>query len=153
MACRLFGVTTWSCDDLCQLNYKNILKRRVFEIQTFYSKEHIWNSPHKRPMIQRAFTCHNVMNHVENIFCCVVSTHRGPGMQRMCSSQLKQTVYSFPDNKVHGANMGPIWDRPHVGPMNFAIWVTGRSWITPYNHQYVLTKLKQVGPCLPWGII
>ena len=34
----------------------------------------------------------------------------------------------FPDRKVHGANMGPIWDRqdpggPHVGPVNFAIWV------------------------------
>ena len=32
-----------------------------------------------------------------------------------------------PDNKVYGANMGPIWGRqdpvgPHVGPMNFAIW-------------------------------
>ena len=32
------------------------------------------------------------------------------------------------DNKVHGANMGPIWGRqdpggPHVGPMNLAIWV------------------------------
>ena len=32
-----------------------------------------------------------------------------------------------PDNKVHGANMGPIWGRqdpggPHVGPMNFVIW-------------------------------
>ena len=31
-----------------------------------------------------------------------------------------------PDNKVHGANMGPIWGRQgpggtHVGPMNFAI--------------------------------
>ena len=31
------------------------------------------------------------------------------------------------DNKVHGANMGPIWDRqdpggPHVCPMNFSIW-------------------------------
>ena len=30
----------------------------------------------------------------------------------------------FPDSKIHGANMGPIWDRqdadgPHVGPMNF----------------------------------
>ena len=29
----------------------------------------------------------------------------------------------FPDSKVHGANMGPIWGRqdpdgPHVGPMN-----------------------------------
>ena len=34
---------------------------------------------------------------------------------------------SVPDSKVHGANMGPIWDRedpggPHVGPLNFAIW-------------------------------
>ena len=33
-----------------------------------------------------------------------------------------------PDSKVHGTNMGPIWGRqdpggPHVGPMNFAIWV------------------------------
>ena len=33
-----------------------------------------------------------------------------------------------PDSKVHGANMGPIWGRqdpggPHVGPMNFDIWV------------------------------
>ena len=33
-----------------------------------------------------------------------------------------------PDIKDHGANMGPIWGRqdpggPHVGPMNFAIWV------------------------------
>ena len=42
---------------------------------------------------------------------------------------------SFPDSKVHGANMGPIWSRqdpggPHVGPMNFVIWVVFRdeSW-------------------------
>ena len=33
----------------------------------------------------------------------------------------------YPDSKVHGANMGPTWDRqdpdgPHVGPMNLAIW-------------------------------
>ena len=32
-----------------------------------------------------------------------------------------------PESRVHGANMGPIWDRqdpggPHVGPMNFVIW-------------------------------
>ena len=37
------------------------------------------------------------------------------------------TVFTTPDSKVHGANMGPIWGRqdpgwPHVGPMNFAIW-------------------------------
>ena len=34
----------------------------------------------------------------------------------------------YPDNKVHGAIMGPTWGRqdpggPHVGPMNGAIWV------------------------------
>ena len=33
---------------------------------------------------------------------------------------------NHPDGKIHGANMGPIWDRqgpggPHVGPMTFAI--------------------------------
>ena len=35
---------------------------------------------------------------------------------------------AYPDSKVHGANMGPIWGQqdpggPHVGPLNFAIWV------------------------------
>ena len=38
-----------------------------------------------------------------------------------------------PDSKVHVANMVPIWGRqvpggPHVGPMNFAIWVWSRKW-------------------------
>ena len=37
-------------------------------------------------------------------------------------------LFLFPESKVHWANMGPIWGRqgpggPHVGPMNFAIWV------------------------------
>ena len=36
--------------------------------------------------------------------------------------------WHYPDNKVHGASMGPIWGQqdpcgPHVGPMNFAVWV------------------------------
>ena len=35
--------------------------------------------------------------------------------------------FDHPDSKVHGAKMGPIWDRQdpgvsHVGPMNFVIW-------------------------------
>ena len=38
-----------------------------------------------------------------------------------------------PDSKVHGDNMGPIrgWQDPggpHVGPMNFAIWVRLHQW-------------------------
>ena len=36
-------------------------------------------------------------------------------------------VFNNPDNKVHGANVVPIWGpqdpgTPHVGPTNFAIW-------------------------------
>ena len=39
----------------------------------------------------------------------------------------RQLLEYIPDNKGHGANMGPIWGRkdpggPHVGPMNLAIW-------------------------------
>ena len=35
---------------------------------------------------------------------------------------------TYPDSKVYGADMGPIWGRqdpggPHVGPINFTIWV------------------------------
>ena len=38
------------------------------------------------------------------------------------------TCLVSPHSKVHGTNMGPIWGwqdpgGPHVGPMNFAIWV------------------------------
>ena len=38
----------------------------------------------------------------------------------------QQNINDYPDSKVHGANMGPIWGRqdpggPHAGPMNLAI--------------------------------
>ena len=37
-------------------------------------------------------------------------------------------IRSFPGSNVHGANMGPIRDRqdpdgPHIGPMNFGIYI------------------------------
>ena len=46
-------------------------------------------------------------------------------------------IFLLRNSKVHGANMGPIWGRqdpggPHVGPMNFAIWVVFRT--CSYNH-------------------
>ena len=45
-----------------------------------------------------------------------------------CCYYAVQNNKIFLDSKVHGANMGPIWGRedpggPHVGPMNFTIWV------------------------------
>ena len=43
-------------------------------------------------------------------------------------TQLHKVITDYPDSKVHGANMGPIWGRqdpggPHVDTMNLAIWV------------------------------
>ena len=54
----------------------------------------------------------------------------------LCIISMKRVYNSFqdyPDNKVHGANMGPTWalsapDGPHVGPMNFAIRVLNLWW-------------------------
>ena len=48
-------------------------------------------------------------------------------------------LHGIPNSKVHGANMGPIWGqqdpgRPHVGPMNFAIWVVSARYY--YFHQW-----------------
>ena len=45
---------------------------------------------------------------------------------------------SCPDSKIHGANMGPIWGRqdpggPHVGPMNFTLWVSVRNPLVSFS--------------------
>ena len=46
------------------------------------------------------------------------------------------TLICFPDSKVNGANMGSIWGQqdpggPHVGPINFVIWVSFYSKYLP----------------------
>ena len=55
----------------------------------------------------------------------------------------KQTLlWKNPDNKVHGANMGPTWvlsapDGPHVGPMNLVI----RDWQIKESHYLNQSRL------------
>ena len=60
-------------------------------------------------------------------------------------TQYQQACHRLPDSKVHGANMGPIWDQqdpggPHVGPMNFAIWAIihagQKCWQAIVSRQY-----------------
>ena len=64
-------------------------------------------------------------------------------------------TYHYPDSKVHGANMGPIWARqdpsvPHVGPMDFAIWVVSFSAIHLSTvSRETETDLLRFHP--PWG--
>ena len=48
-------------------------------------------------------------------------------------------LISIPDNKVRGANMGPIWGRqgpdgPHVGPMNVAIVIVSTKVLLSVVH-------------------
>ena len=55
---------------------------------------------------------------------CAINRHR---MMTPRQSWRRFPQYC-PDNKVYGSNMGPTWGRqdpggPHVGPMNFAIWM------------------------------
>ena len=59
------------------------------------------------------------------LFACLIMFPLFLAWQRQCQCVWKGV---YPDNKVHGANMGPIWGRqdpggPYFGPMNFAIWV------------------------------
>ena len=52
----------------------------------------------------------------------------GTGSQYVQGPHNETIVQTYPDSKVHGANMGSIWGQqdpggPHVGPMNLALWV------------------------------
>ena len=49
-------------------------------------------------------------------------------MEYLKMAHFPRLLEHYPDSKVHGANMGPIWvlsapDAPHVDPMNLAIRV------------------------------
>ena len=50
----------------------------------------------------------------------------------MVLNDVNSVLRAYPVSKVHGANRWPIWGRqdqggPHVGPTNFAIWVSFRT--------------------------
>ena len=65
-------------------------------------------------------------------------------MKLGCPRDQFSILCSFPDSKVHGAIMGPIWGRqdpggPHVGPMNFVIWVVSLLW--PIQWRQVLSNV------------
>ena len=64
------------------------------------------------------------------VFCAGNTSVTGRGVTiRVPHNTMRISTRIYPDNKVHGANMGS-----HVGLMNFAIWVSevrcqGTSWV------------------------
>ena len=84
----------------------------------------------------RAWMEHRLTHYDVNVMKIPLQTHLIDGYQayflgncsRVNAMESMDDKSTFPDSKVHGANMGPIWGRqdpggPNVGPMNFAIWV------------------------------
>ena len=101
---------------------------------------HRWlmNSPHKWPVTRKMFPFDDVIMLIEigarisnriHCFLWVVVTHPCPTSISSTYGVITAVrLYTYPDSKVHGANMGPTWGRqdpggPHVGPMNLAICV------------------------------
>ena len=70
--------------------------------------------------------CRNPISPAWKRVCGVVDRRVMRWVNLVCLTVL-MLYHNIPDNKVHGANIGPIWGRkdpggPHVGPMNLAIW-------------------------------
>ena len=94
--------------------------------------------------------CYKFYIEVSSVQALIISrcSKNGSIMERQqCNPSLR--LHHYPDSKVHGANMGPIWSRqdpggPHVGPMNFAIWVAvavkAQTIIHTYASQYKIDK-------------
>ena len=87
-------------------------------------------------------------------FCKI---HRCQPQSRFTATQFNPGVIrTVPDSRVHGANMGPIWDRqdpggPHVGPMNFDIW---GQWGMGDSLQLArITLLSLVGLNIGWDCL
>ena len=83
---------------------------------------------------------------------CDVRLHHLVPTAYTCSTYIIPHGYGhhiYPDSKVHRANMGPIWGwqdpgGPHVGPMNFAIWVIIHSLTLAKGHIWPISDC----PCL-----
>ena len=72
---------------------------------------------------------------------------QNPSGSKTTSRSLIGSVDLYPDTKVHGANMGPIWGwqdpgGPRVGPIDLAIWVVYplnmmATWLFPHYWPFV----------------
>ena len=103
-----------------------VKKDRKFGYRSFYSTRRVLSTNElKKFHVNPVETCDKKDENLTLTY--FVPIHKGPNGScgPICS----------PDIKVYGANMGPIWGRqdpggPHVGQMNFAIWVLRANYIS-----------------------
>ena len=132
-------------------------KTMVIYRDAIWGYQYLWRRDINSPIYSRQFKCESTFRY----FCQVTATTlNGKQSWRHDRETLSALLWSFccmawtyPDNKVHGANMGPIWGRqdpgrPHVGPMNFAIWV-----VLPRENTDVPRELITIYGCIKvsWG--
>ena len=101
-------------------------KSNFIPVRTFYYLGEVWK-------IKTLSHWYRDSHYKDKIVSCPSYLHNGnthTWWNGLWVVMLLHTVHTknYPESKVHGANMGPSWGRqdpdgPHVGPMNFAIWV------------------------------
>ena len=65
---------------------------------------------------------------------------------------------NIPDNKVHGANMGPTWvlsapDGPHVGPINLPIRDMLVKLRTPFTKTEIMARINNYSHGFLWNAL
>ena len=112
--CKRMGSTAWS----------------LYTFDIYWGRQNIWNYTDNVKCIPL----------IENVWISHMMCSRGSYSRWVVTSSSNYRHHhtnqrwpsKFPDSKLHGANLGPIWGRqdpggPHVGPMNFAIWAVNRK--------------------------
>ena len=104
-----------------------------FRLRDYISQHHAmkWSHVHQTNRwepIQGKTPFQNIQKimHIYFSYFIVVSLCKFVCLRHTSTRAIIRLLHCYPDNKVHGANMGPIWasqdpGEPHVGPMNFAI--------------------------------
>ena len=117
-------------------------KQSVHWIRGTYQKYNHFKYPCMlKRLLWYGCSCYNAWNPCGNVTLRIA--HWRKQTWTKIGTELLWRVSSYPDSKVHGANMGPIWGRQdpggsHVGPMNSVVWV-----------RFNILKSKQNGPHLP----
>ena len=126
---------------LCvSLEHAYDINRKFFALVQDYSTRFTILNPELNEQITIAITLHFMTKSISYELELYLNVHKSVTLTTghyeiryiSCLRWVQRNIIAliivvFPDSKVHGASMGPIWDRqdpggPHVGPMNFAIW-------------------------------
>ena len=117
---------------------------RVYPCKQLVS-HHRYEKNHGLPERSRPKCPYSATCYVRKIVIKSSRVHNLYGKNATCSVICQ--LNDIPDNKVHGANMGPIWGRqdpggPHVGPMNLLSAIIYCQWYDIELYDYIVKLVR-----------